>query len=261
MTAADIAAYIGAAAWLPQLGTWVYDAYSKPKLKIVSAGKIEIGFSMFGPIANPTLAISAERRDALIEKMSLRVTHEHGEQRFLDWRFLNEVQQQIRDPQGNVSSQYKNTPAVALKVSTLALTERIVGFRDPKFEELDRVTTGPISAQFRHNEAQMGNGAALDWLLNSMEFKHAQRIFEDSMFWRAGKWEFLFSVQLAGVKNPHAQGFSVTFSDDDVTTLRRNFDLLVPYVRAISSDNEEDRKLITWNWVYPSIVPAPESRF
>lgn len=258
MTAADLAAYIGAAAWLPQIGTWFYEAYSRPKLKIVSAGKIEIGFSMFGPIANPTLAISAERRDALIEKMTLRVTHEHGEQHFLDWRFLNEVQQQIRDPQGNVSSQFKNTPAVALKVSTLSLTERIVGFRDPKFEELDRVTTGPLSAQFRHDETQMDNGAALERLLQCMEFKHAQRAFEDFMYWRAGKWEFLFFAQLAGVKKPHTQRFVVAFSDDDITTLRRNFDLLVPYVRAISSTNEEDRKLITWNWAYPSIVAAPE---
>ena len=55
MTAADIAAYIGAAAWLPQIGAWIYNAVSRPELKIVSAGQIEIGFSMFGPIANATL--------------------------------------------------------------------------------------------------------------------------------------------------------------------------------------------------------------
>jgi hypothetical protein len=259
MTAADIAAYIGAAAWLPQIGAWIYNAFSEPELKIVSAGKIEIGFSIFGPIANPTLAISAERRDALIEKMTLQVTHEHGEQRFLDWRFLNEVQQQIRDPQGNVSSQYKNTPAVALKVSTLSLSERIVGFRDPKFEESDRTTTGPIAAQFRHNEKQTDNAVALETLLHSMEFKQAQRAFEDFMYWRAGKWEFLFSAQLAGVKKPHTQRFTVTFSDDDITELRRNCELLVPYVRAISSTEKEDQKQITWHWVYPPIVPVSES--
>lgn len=68
----------GCRALSPQIGDWIYNAFSEPELKIVSAGKIEIGFSMFGPIANPTLAISAERRDAPIEKMTLRVTHEHG---------------------------------------------------------------------------------------------------------------------------------------------------------------------------------------
>ena len=79
------------------------------------------------------------------------------------------------------------------------------------------------------------------------------------MYWRAGNWEFLFSAQLAGVKEPHIQRFTVTFSDDDITTLRRNFDLFVHYARATLSTNEEDRKLITWNWAYPSIVPISES--
>lgn len=258
MTAADLVAYIGAAAWVPQIGTWVYSAYSKPKLKIVSAGTIEIGFSVYGPIANATLAISAERKDAFIERMTLRVTHEHGEQRFLDWRFLNEAQQQIRDPQGNVSSQFRNTPAVALKVSTLALTERTVGFRDPQFEALERSTDGSLDARFRHNEAKMGNGAALEDLLQSMEFSAVRRKFEDFMYWRTGRWEFLFSAQVSGVKEPHKQTFTTTFSDQDIITLKRNFELLPSYARAILSTKPEDRRLIDWNWAYPTIEPVSE---
>jgi hypothetical protein len=259
MTAADIVAYIGAAAWLPQLGAWIYNAVSRPKLKLVSAGKIEIGFSMFGPIANATLAVSTERRDALIERITLDVTHEQGERRHLVWRFLNENQQQIRDPQGNISSQYKNNPAVALKVSTLSLAERTVGFHDPAFEDMDRSTTARIAAQFQHSESQIGNAAALDQLFQSMEFQQAQRAFENFMYWRAGKWEFLFFMQLAGVKKPHTQRFAVTFTDDDVTMLRKNFELLVPYVRATLSANPDERKLITWYWTYPAITAVSGS--
>ncbi len=253
MTAADIAAYIGAAAWVPQIGAWIYSAASRPKLKIVSASKIEIGFSMFGPIANATLAISAERRDALVEKITLLATHEHGERRNLVWRFLNENQQQIRDPQGNISSQFKNIPAVALKVSTLTLSERIVGFHDPDFEELERSTSNRLIAQFRHLEAQVGNAAALEELLQSMDFQQAQREIENFMYWKAGKWEFLLSAQLAGVKNPHEQRFAVMFSESDITTLRKNLELLVPYFKTRLT-NPEDQKLITWNWAYPVIT-------
>jgi hypothetical protein len=254
MTAADIAAYIGAAAWAPQIGLWVYSAASRPKLKIVSASKIEIGFSMLGPIANATLAISAERRDALVEKITLLATHEHGERRNLVWRFLNENQQQIRDPQGNISSQFKNNPAVALKVSTLALSERIVGFHDPDFEELERATSNRLIAQFRHLAAQVDNAAALEQLLQSMDFRQAQRDVENFMYWKAGRWEFILSAQLAGVKTPHKQRFAVTFTESDITALRRNLELLVPYIKATLSSDPGDQKLITWNWVYPVIT-------
>ena len=37
MTAAEIAAYIGAAAWLPQLLQWLYAWLKSPKLKLLSS--------------------------------------------------------------------------------------------------------------------------------------------------------------------------------------------------------------------------------
>ncbi len=254
MTPADIAAYIGAAAWAPQIAAWLYHVSSKPRLKVVSARKVEIGYSMFGPIVNATLAISAERRDALVEKITLFATHEHGERRQLVWRFLNENQQQIRDPQGKISSQFKNNPAVALKVSTLALAERTVGFHDPEFEEFERTTSSSLVAQFRHLETQVGNAAALRQLLQSVEFGRAQREFERFMYWRDGRWSFLLSAQLAGVKSAHEESFEVTLTDDDIVVLRRNLEQLVPYTRATLSSDAQDQKLISWNWIYPVIT-------
>ena len=259
MTAADIAAYIGAAAWAPQILTWIYDAASKPKIRIVSAGTVEVGFSVFGPIINATLAISSDRRDALVEKITLQVTHHQGEKRQLAWRMLSENQQHIRDAQGNISSQYKNTPAVALKISTLALTEKTVGFRDPDFENAQRVTQTRIVEQFRHLETRVGNAAALDQLLGSIEFAQVQREFENYMYWRPGKYEFSFAAQLAGVKNPHVQRFEVEFAETDTANLRRNLELLTRYVRATLSTTVEERILIDWNWAYP-VVSAASSK-
>jgi hypothetical protein len=260
MTSADIAAYIGAAAWAPQIASWIYGAVATPKLKIVSDGKIEIGFSMFGPIVNATLAISSERRDALIEKMILDITHHHGEQRRLVWRMLNEAQQQIRDAQGNISSQFKNNPAVALKVSTLSLTEKTVGFQDQDFERARYEAEARISEQFQHLESQQGNAKALDQLLGSMEFAQVQRNFENFMYWRAGEYDFAFSAQLAGVKRPHVQHFVVRFTESHVETLRRNLELLTRYVRAILSTNQAEKGLVIWNWAYPTIEPRSSSK-
>ena len=125
MTSAEIIAYIGAAAWLPQIGKWIYNSVAKSKLKIVSAPTVEIGYSTFGPIVNLTVAISVECRDALIEKITLKATHKKGEERHLTWKWLNGKQHQIQSATDAIAEVSKNQPAVALKVSTLSLAEKI----------------------------------------------------------------------------------------------------------------------------------------
>lgn len=259
MTPEQLAAYIGAAAWAPQIATWIYNAVAKPKLTIVSASTVEIGFTFFGPILNTTLAISSERRDALIEGLTLHITHERGEKRQLIWRHLSENQQQLRDAQGNISQFIKNNPAVALKVSTLALTEKTVGFQDPDYEVAYRASARRIADQFSHLTAQNDNATALAALLRSLEFEQVQRAFENYMYWKAGRYEFALLAQIAGVKKPHEQLFTVTLLESDIATLRRNLELLVPYVRSSLSTDPADQKLINWNWIYPGISASQKS--
>lgn len=86
MTPAEIAAYVGAAAWAPQIAKYLYQTYAKPKLKLISAPTVSIGYSSSGPIVNLTTSISADRKDAVIEKMTFSVVHEKGEERELTWQ-------------------------------------------------------------------------------------------------------------------------------------------------------------------------------
>lgn len=259
MTPGDIAAYIGAAAWLPQIGVWAYGALTTPKLKLVSAGNIEIWFSTFGPGVHATLAFSADRRDAFIEKMNLRATHEDGDKRDFDWRFLNDNQSQSRDAQGNISSQFRSFPAVALKVSTVSLVEKIVAFHNGQFEERFNPLLNKMMEIHRHNETKMGSAAAFEQLLQSLEFEQTQRVYLDSLFWRAGKWEFLITAKLTGVNRLHAQRFTVTFKDEDIVLLRRNFEQFVPYLKFICASGLEQQALyrkLMWTYAYPSVTNA-----
>lgn len=256
MTPGDIAAYIGAAAWLPQIGVWAYGRLTTPKLKLVSAKQIEIWFSTFGPGVNATFAFSADRRDALIEKMSLRATHENGDKRDFDWRYLNDNQSQSLDAQGNISSQFRRSPAVALKVSTLALVEKIVAFHNPQFEQSFNPLLNRMMAIYRNNESNVGAQKAFDELLLSLEFKEAKQVYLDSLFWRTGKWDFLFTAKLSGVKTPHTQSFTVTFTDEDIVLLRRNYDQFVPYLKSISASGVEQQALyrtLMWSYAYPFV--------
>ena len=68
---------------MPQIGKWIYGLVARPKFKIVSAPTVKIGYSTLGLIVNLTASISVERRGALIDKITLKTTHEKGEVRHL----------------------------------------------------------------------------------------------------------------------------------------------------------------------------------
>ncbi|HQU09324.1 MAG TPA: hypothetical protein PLV25_05120, partial [Opitutales bacterium] len=97
----EIAAYIGAAAWLPQILAWIYRAVVKPKLRVVPNQMAEVGFTSFGPIFNVRIAFFVENRDLIIDGIDLVVRHEGGEERMFRWAGLGETFSEITDAAGN----------------------------------------------------------------------------------------------------------------------------------------------------------------
>src|SRR5712692_8959245 len=117
MTSSDIAAWIGAAAWVPQVLGWVAKHLVKPTLKIISAPTVTVGYSDLGPVVFLNASISADQKDALIERISLEAVHEKGDSRALTWTWLTETPFQLAVPTGETMDLRKNQAAVALKVS------------------------------------------------------------------------------------------------------------------------------------------------
>lgn len=66
MTPGEIAAYIGAAAWLPQILNIFYKFFTKPKLRVFFNNTAEISFISFGPILNIRMGILAEKKISII---------------------------------------------------------------------------------------------------------------------------------------------------------------------------------------------------
>jgi hypothetical protein len=169
---------------------------AKPKLKIVSAPTVEIGYSTFGPIVNLTAAISVECRDALIEKITLKATHEKGEERHLTWKWLNEKQHQIQSATGEMAEVSKNQPAVALKVSTLSLAEKIIGFQDLEFQAKAQALIATLVEHYNYLRGQSGN--LIESLVKSKEFNQARDFFRSNMYWKEGRYTFEVSLQECG---------------------------------------------------------------
>src|SRR5437867_4178650 len=95
MTPLDWVAIVGAAAWIPQVLGWAARKLTEPSLRLVTGIAPEIGYTSFGPIFNLTCAISAERKDAIIERVSCTLEHERGQRLRLSWARLSETFSQI----------------------------------------------------------------------------------------------------------------------------------------------------------------------
>ena len=91
MTTAEIAAYIGAAAWLPQIATWLYRRFVRPLITIVPDKYAEVGFTSYGPIFNVRMAFSSERKDVIIDGFEILLEHEDGDTRTVRWAGLTRI--------------------------------------------------------------------------------------------------------------------------------------------------------------------------
>src|SRR5438477_10578112 len=83
-----VGAALGTVGGIPQILKWV----AKPKLEVLSAPQMHLSFTAGGTAVWWAIAISAERQDALITKIELKVTHQrNGDTRLLAWGKLEEV--------------------------------------------------------------------------------------------------------------------------------------------------------------------------
>ncbi len=144
MRPAEIAAYIGAAAWVPQIASWMYRWLVKPRVHIVPERRVEVGFTAFGPIFNIRLALSASKKDAIIDHFEVELRHGAGDSHVLSRIGLSETFSEIVDAAGNRQSIEKDQPAIALKVTTAVLLEKLVRFHNLDFRERHRLALNSL---------------------------------------------------------------------------------------------------------------------
>lgn len=258
MTASDVAAYIGAAAWAPQIIQWLYSSTKKPKLKAVSGGPAQIGYNGFGPVVAITMAISCERKDALIKSVRLYATHEKGERCQLNWSWLNESQMQMSAPTGETFQFGKNEPALALKVSTLTLTQKTISFTDVDFQTGFASVKETLLRHFDYLRKKSGGESPEDALVKSREFADAEDFFRKNFFWKQGKYTIDLEFEIVGVSPPHKERFYVVLQKADEDSLQDNIGFFESLIRAdLKSYSGVAAKLPDWKWANPIVVPSP----
>jgi hypothetical protein len=254
MTAAEIAAYIGALAWIPQLLQWLYGWLSRPKLKLLSGETMGAGYNHFGPVLTLTTAISCDRRDALIRKVTLKITHEKGDKRHLTWVWLSETQMQISIPTGETLDFAKNQPALALKVGPQLLAEKKITFSDREFQAKYAGMTDILLHHYDYLKRTTSDPE--DSLIRSREFMDAQDFFSKSFYWKEGRYDFEVELEMVGRYNRHKEKFVVVFTKSDVDMLQANTTLYEQQVRVmLKLHGGEQSAFPQWKWVNPTVNP------
>lgn len=249
-TAAEIAAYVGAGAWLPQIATWIYHAVVRPVITIVPERTVEVGFTSFGPIFNLRLALASKRADAVIDGIELDVRHADGATRILRWAGLKETLSEVRD-QAGLRQQVveRDEVPVALKLGTTSLVQRFVRFQEPAYHDSLEPLMSDLVAHFNH--LKRTDPEFVTKTIASQEIHTVIEARKQSFWWKPGKYSLRFSLNSLdriSVRNDQAE-FTLTASD--IERLRANLDVLKIELENLVKSNIEDQAPppIVWNWV------------
>jgi hypothetical protein len=248
MSPAEIAAYIGAAAWIPQIARWLYRSYVTPQIEIVSGRYASVGYTRFGPIFNLNLGFSAARKSALIESLDLVLVHEQGERHVFQMEGMSETMSDIADASGGRATVSKEQITLAFRIPTETLLERFVRFQEGKFNAALEPLIQNAATAVQH-ERQMGG----DYFSRLSGMKEVRELitFNDGYFWwKAGRYTIFFGMRSPERIRLKAQKFEVTLTQMDVDALRSNLAQFNPEYENIVRAGEEGYsfKPVNWNW-------------
>lgn len=249
MKSAEIAAYIGAAAWLPQIATLIYRKLIQPLVTISPDKYADVGFTSFGPIFNVGMAFSAENKDLIVDNLELHLQHSDGDNHILRWAGLSETFSEITDSAGNRQVVGRDQTPIALKIGTESLIEKFVRFQEPLYHENDRTVMSDLIA---HLNFLMRNNSEnyVEQVLSSKEYLSVLETRQNSFWWKPGHYKITFKLSSSKkFKLKHSQfGFELT--SFDINRLKENKTTLDSQLKNIISTNlpNFEAQAINWNW-------------
>lgn len=248
MSPADIAAYIGAAAWLPQIGTWVYRLAFAPVVSIIPERRVEIGFTGFGPIFNLRLGMTVNRHDIVITGLEATLIHEDGDKHPLVWVGMRENLGEISDPAGNRGAMEKEHPAIAVKLSTTSLVERFVRFQEPKFHAV--LYTRMADAGTHMDFLRKSSKTFRQDFLASRQLHDLIQHYRDSFWWKAGRYFLDFDIVSAERGRLETDRLWFRLTPLDVDGLKANLEQVPAEIEnLVNADNPDyQKKPIDWQW-------------
>lgn len=257
---AEWAAYIGAAAWLPQIVSWIYARAVTPKVRIIPERSVQLGYTIYGPIFNLRVSISTDRKDAIVENLEVDLAHEDGSKHTFRWSGLRETFSEVMDSEGNRQSIIeKDQPAIALKVSTAILAEKFIRFQNQAWHNEHNPLFDSLLSHY--NYLKSSNPEYRQAALTSKEHHSLFEFYKRGFWWKAGRYEATFRIQSPNNAALSTETFVFFVSQFDVDSMRANIDMMKDYYEnSVMGDTEGYvAKNTQWSFRNVLFVPKPDA--
>ena len=251
MSASDIVAIIGAAAWVPQIAQWVNNALRKPRVELFSAPTLIIGYTTKGPFLQLTASIASENEDVIVTSIDVIARHMSGEERRLSWFSVTESLFNLHAPTGETLPMNKAQTVLAIKATTDTLAEKFIAFHDNAFVAEAERRTSVAKEHYSYLRGQSQHAG--DEMLRSREFAQAEQFLTDTSFWREGTYRLDITISGKQLKGPHRQALQINLTRRDVDVIKKD-------LAAIKDDFRTEiiggtRTRYQPSWAYPSVIP------
>ncbi len=248
-TPAEIAAYVGAAAWLPQILVLIYRATIKPKVTVVPEKQAEIGYTTYGPIFNLRLAVSSANKDAIIDHVGASIHHEDGSVHEFTWAGMRETFSEIKDLSGNMQFVEREYSPIALVLNRDGVIERLFRFQDPSFHAKHKMLVRAVTdyqAYLKKTKTDYQQE-----LLDSKPVHDLLEFYQQYFFWKPGKYTVTFSVKSPNRVIFTESSYIFEFKPYEVEDLKKNLPLFKTVtVNLIKSDIAGHKpEEVKWSWI------------
>ena len=252
MTAFEWIAIVGAGAWLPHIGLWLYRFFLKPTLRL-KVGPAEVGYSSLGPVLAFDCAFSVHKKDAVIDIMEAIITHSKGQQIHLRWKTLFEIFSQVTTQSGDTAEYSKQSPALLLKVGTKSSIALRISFQNP---EIERAKTKLANALVdEDNRLRKVAGYTPENTVESKPFNDLLNLYDNQFPWQEGHYDVSIKTTLYGLKNPTTTELTFALTEDDIEQLKSNLRTIEASMTDILVEPDPNKRPTrSWKWANPQLV-------
>jgi hypothetical protein len=253
VTLTDIAAIVGALAWLPPIFIAVRNWMTRPQIRVITQPSPEIGFTSVGTILNLRIALTVTHKDIVITGIRLKIKHESGEEMALFWRGIVQNMGTMKYPQlGSVPFE-KELNVLAMKVSLKDVEERFIRFQNVDFLQKKAALEAATSKTMSHlRKSEAFDGSTF---IKSSEMADLYSLIKQSFSWKPGGYQLEVLLESPDAFSVLDNKYSFTLSPHHVQNLSSNLSHIEQdYANQIlPAKADEALTPIQWNWVYPDM--------
>lgn len=253
VTVYEIAAVIGAFAWVPTLIKLFRRWFSIPTIRIITQRNIEIGFTSFGPIANLHLAFAVQGRDIVVSNIKMTLEHETHEKRQFSWQGIVQHLGRISNP-GTAQIPYdKEQSVLAIKLHERDIDERFIRFQ----EDLFIANKLPIEEKAAKKLVYLATTQKHipEDFLESEEIGELSSFIAHSFSWKKGRYAVTFQMYSPQRFRLINNTYSFELNELDIEALEKNKDQMKGELenQIWQGNSDRGKNEIRWNWRFPNL--------